>query len=262
MRAAIDAHRKDPVSESGDLLLFPGEPKDLSRVRKLVLSCDRTGNALLLASQEEISADRAGSVIRACCKSAQIQGVPVEIWAYRKSRFIAACQMEETQIHYESKWLCNRIEKLHTSLFVQQEDHRLIVLLEPEMMMEQLEDFCDCTPADMPPGDGSARDELDRLIGRMGSRKQNEGPADMLCELVSTGSKKKGIHFLAVMKSDDGISACGFRSVSFGVQMAFRAGVAESRQFALQKAMRYVTKNTIFGVTTAGDKMLFSPFDW
>lgn len=276
MRAAIARWQRTPMAQKWDLLLFPGDPKDLRRIRPIVLEEDKGANALLLArGEEEICPEAAGAVIAACCQSARLQGLAFEVWAYRRSPFTGACARHLSQDvwYVKEEDVERRMKSLYDQIAAGQGEPRLIVVLEADALLEQIQEAQEERreeAADSEKADENVLLRLNRNLGTPGGRIPFPGtpnrqdtldPLEMFKQMLRQGPRRNGTHFLVAARDNQKLTELHINSKHFSATLAFRAGIDESCEYSLRKAMRSVeSEKTFLGMTAVGGS-LFAPYE-
>ncbi|MBP3542160.1 MAG: hypothetical protein J6K72_10185 [Clostridia bacterium] len=142
MKADYRAWCSNPAHRQGDLLLYPGEPKNLTHVRHVLLAPERK-QQMVLYGQYAINLLEIASIVYSSIRSARVQKVPVEIWTAAsdllENRF-GKLWDDKVAIYHHISQIEQRID-----LFIEQmKNHivspKLVVIASLEEMLQEYED--------------------------------------------------------------------------------------------------------------------------
>ena len=272
MCAVVSRWRRTPTAQKWDLLLFPGDPRDLRRVRHIALEEDKGANALLLACGEaEICPQASGAVIAACCHSARLQGVAFEVWAHRRSPFVGACSgyLSPDAFLVGEEDVAQRMKRLYEHIIRGEGEPRLVVVLEIDALLEQMQETLEekrTQEAASLKADEDILARINRSIGAPGGGLAQSGtqdtsdPVEMFRQMLRLGPSRNGTHFLIAARGNEKLTGLHIHAKHFSATLAFRGGIDDTCAYDLRRAMRSVTGTRSFLAMTAAGSSLFAPY--
>lgn len=276
MLSDIELWKKNVAYQDSDLLLYLGEPRNMTKVHRELLRNVRAENLVFYGSYEQ-NLEGIASVLYSASQSARLQNIPVEYWCDGQNvlttRFLKKFD-NSGDVITDSKRISESVQKMMDQIRNRTLKPQLIFLVGIDAVIRSIQDDLDeaaifggAAHPRMSDEDRERQRLRDMIAGKIaqadptGDNVQSTFDMREHLNTVLDWAPKFGVHFVVVIQNEDELEDAAISANTFTHKAGFSSGVHTTQHFKFKRFIEGISESEMFGVQSGTTSSVYMPFD-